>query len=41
MMLQMFVLETLKLEWQCSQYFELNPTCEKLYNALAFLRTSF
>ena len=22
-----FVLETLKLEWQCSQYLELNPTC--------------
>ena len=24
-----FVLETLKLERQCSQYFELNPTCAK------------
>ena len=24
-----FVLETLKLERQCSQYFELNPTCVK------------
>ena len=24
-----FVLETLKLEWQCSQYLELNPTCEE------------
>ena len=22
-----FALETLKLEWQCSQYLELNPTC--------------
>ena len=22
-----FVLETLELEWQCSQYLELNPTC--------------
>ena len=22
------VLETLKFEWQCSQYLELNPTCE-------------
>ena len=22
-----FILETLKFEWQCSQYFELNPTC--------------
>ena len=21
------VLETLKFEWQCSQYIELNPTC--------------
>ena len=24
-----FVLETFKLEWQCSQGLELNPTCEK------------
>ena len=22
-----FVLETLELEWQCSLYLELNPTC--------------
>ena len=22
-----FILETLKVEWQCSQYLELNPTC--------------
>ena len=22
-----FILETLELEWQCSQYLELNPTC--------------
>ena len=22
-----FVLDTLKFEWQCSQYIELNPTC--------------
>ena len=24
------VLETLELEWQCSQYLELNPTCEQV-----------
>ena len=24
-----FLLETLKFEWQCSQYLELNPTCIK------------
>ena len=23
-----FVLEALKFEWQCSQYLELNPTCD-------------
>ena len=26
------VLETLKFEWQCSQYLELNPTCDHVRN---------
>ena len=26
-----FVIENMKFEWQCSQYLELNPTCETMH----------